>query len=119
MQRGGNALFGIHTIGVHMIDFCRDQAGEVKLWIPRRAATKQTWPGMLDNTVGGITTGEDQFECMVREAREEALLPEVWVRNTQRRWAPILLLGGSQRRSAQVGYCACSDRFLYQTRAYI
>jgi 8-oxo-dGTP pyrophosphatase MutT (NUDIX family) len=81
MERGGSALFGIHTIGVHMMGFCRDQAGEIKLWIPRRAATKQTYPGMLDNTVGGgITAGEDQFECMVREAGEEASLPEDWVR---------------------------------------
>ena len=81
MARGGVALFGIHTVGVHMMGFCRTPNGEMKLWIPRRAASKQTYPGMLDNTVGGaITAGEDQVECMVREAGEEASLPEHCVR---------------------------------------
>jgi 8-oxo-dGTP pyrophosphatase MutT (NUDIX family) len=37
--------------------------------------------GMLDNTVGGgIATGEDRFESLVREAQEEASLPEALVR---------------------------------------
>ncbi|KAL2056889.1 hypothetical protein ABVK25_002628 [Lepraria finkii] len=81
MARGGVALFEIHTVGVHMMGFYRTPVGEMKLWIPRRAATKQTYPGMLDNTVGGaIIAGEDQFECMVREAGEEASIPEHWVR---------------------------------------
>ena len=81
MARGGVALFGIHTRGVHILGFCRDHTNELKLWIPRRAATKQTYPGMLDNTVGGaITADEDQFECMVREAQEEASLPDDWLR---------------------------------------
>ena len=86
MARGGVALFGIHTVGVHMMAFCRPlPAGEMRLWIPRRAATKQTYPGMLDNTVGGaIVAGEDQFECMVREAEEEASLPEGLTRRLAR-----------------------------------
>jgi 8-oxo-dGTP pyrophosphatase MutT (NUDIX family) len=37
--------------------------------------------GMLDNTVGGgIATGEEPFESLVREAGEEASLPETVVR---------------------------------------
>jgi len=37
--------------------------------------------GMLDNTVGGgIATGEEPFESLVREAEEEASLPETVVR---------------------------------------
>jgi 8-oxo-dGTP pyrophosphatase MutT (NUDIX family) len=36
---------------------------------------------MLDNTVaGGMATGEEPFECLVREADEEASLPEQLVR---------------------------------------
>lgn len=36
---------------------------------------------MLDNTVaGGIAAGEQPFECLVREADEEASLPETLVR---------------------------------------
>ncbi|KAK7740362.1 hypothetical protein SLS63_001565 [Diaporthe eres] len=43
------------------------------VWIARRAQTKRTFPGMLDSTVGGsLTTGETPFECLVREANEEA-----------------------------------------------
>jgi len=77
IERAGSALFGIHTVGVHIMAFCRDKEGDMKLWIPRRAATKKTYPGMLDNTVGGgITAEEDQFECMLREAEEEASLPQ-------------------------------------------
>jgi len=54
----------------------------MKLWIPRRAATKQTYGGMLDNTVaGGTATGEDPFESLVREAHEEASLPASLVRS--------------------------------------
>lgn len=77
MARAGVALFGVHTVGVHILGYCRTPSGEMKLWIPRRAATKHTYPGMLDNTVGGaMTADEDQFSCMLREAAEEASIPE-------------------------------------------
>lgn len=85
MARGGVALFGIHTVGVHVLGWSRMAGGEMGLWIPRRAATKQTYPGMLDNTVGGaIVAGETPGECMLREAREEASLPEGWMRGAAR-----------------------------------
>lgn len=52
-----------------------------KMWIPRRSYKKQTYGGLLDNTVaGGIASGESPFESMVREADEEASLPETLVR---------------------------------------
>lgn len=55
--------------------------GGMRIWVPRRAATKQTYPGMLDNSVaGGISAGESAFECLVREAGEEASLPASLVR---------------------------------------
>ncbi|KAI2629908.1 NUDIX hydrolase domain-like protein [Hypoxylon sp. NC1633] len=83
MARGASALFGIHTIGVHVLGFCRVGQGEdgLRLWIPRRSPNKQTFPGMLDNTVGGgLTADEDQLECLAREAQEEASLPGDFVR---------------------------------------
>ena len=41
---------------------------EYLFWVPRRAATKQTWPGCLDNSVaGGITAGDNPWETIVRE----------------------------------------------------
>ncbi|KAL9109530.1 MAG: hypothetical protein Q9227_005865 [Pyrenula ochraceoflavens] len=81
MERAGSALFGIVTYGVHMTAYVK-KGREVRIWVPRRAQTKQTYPGYLDNTVaGGISTGEIPFECLVREAGEEASLPEKFVRN--------------------------------------
>lgn len=92
IERAASALFGIVTYGCHMTAYTRSkrpkseaEAGgeeeELKLWVPRRAATKQTYGGMLDNTVaGGIATGESALESMVRECGEEASLPEDLVR---------------------------------------
>lgn len=93
VERAASALFGIVSYGCHMTAFTRgkrkregedgteEEQDELKLWIPRRAATKQTYPHMLDNTVaGGIATGETPFESMIREAAEEASLPESLVR---------------------------------------
>ena len=66
-----------------MTAFVRDSTAShgIKFWIPRRAAGKQTYGGMLDNTVaGGLTAGEEPIECLVRESDEEASLPEKLVR---------------------------------------
>merc|ERR1712029_627583 len=58
-----------------MTGYVRTDEG-MKIWAPRRALTKQTYPGMMDNTVaGGLSTGEKPFECLVRECEEEASLP--------------------------------------------
>jgi 8-oxo-dGTP pyrophosphatase MutT (NUDIX family) len=81
MERAGSALFGINSYGVHMTVYVRTEQG-MKIWVPRRAKNKSTYGGMLDNTVaGGISNGEQPFECMVREAAEEASLPEELVRS--------------------------------------
>lgn len=80
MERCASCLFGIVTYGAHMTGYMEDASG-IKLWVPRRAKNKQTYPSMLDNTVaGGMCTGEKPFECIVREAMEEASLPEPVVR---------------------------------------
>ena len=81
IERAGSNLFGIMTYGVHMTAYVEEPDGTLKLWISRRSKTKQTYPGMLDNTAaGGMSTGEDPFECLVRECMEEASLPEDIVR---------------------------------------
>ncbi|PGH19562.1 hypothetical protein AJ80_03898 [Polytolypa hystricis UAMH7299] len=81
IERSGSALFGVVTYGVHMTAYVKDAKHGLQIWVPRRSRTKQTWPGMLDNTVaGGTSTGEVPFECLVREAMEEASLPEDVVR---------------------------------------
>ncbi|MCJ1369058.1 hypothetical protein MMC20_000266 [Loxospora ochrophaea] len=80
MERAGSALFGIVTYGVHMTVFQRSADG-MKIWVPQRTKSKQTYPSMLDNSVaGGISAGEKPFESLIREAAEEASLPEDLVR---------------------------------------
>lgn len=86
IERSASCLFGIVSYGVHMTAYTHvpNDAGEkeLKLWTPRRAATKQTYGGMLDNTVaGGMATGEQPLECAIREAEEEASLPSSLVRS--------------------------------------
>lgn len=82
MERAGSALFGINTYGVHMTAYVNTPREGMKIWVPRRARSKQTYGGMLDNTVaGGLSTGEQPFECLVREAEEEASFPEQLVRS--------------------------------------
>ncbi|KAI0634204.1 NUDIX hydrolase domain-like protein [Trametes polyzona] len=89
MERAASGLFGIVTFGVHMTVFEEDPAegdlsARYKLWVPRRAATKQTWPGYLDNSVaGGIEAGLGVFDCVVKESMEEASIPE----DVVRQWA--------------------------------
>lgn len=81
IERAASPLFGIVQYGVHMMAYVRSVDG-MKLWVPRRARNKQTYGGMLDNTIaGGISTGEEPLECLVREAAEEASLPEALVRS--------------------------------------
>lgn len=77
IERAGSALFGIVIYGIHMTGFVKAPTGELKIWVPRRSKTKQTYPGLLDNTVGGgITSGEKPFESILREASEEASVPK-------------------------------------------
>jgi 8-oxo-dGTP pyrophosphatase MutT (NUDIX family) len=82
MERALSCLFGIVTYGSHMTAYTRGaEDGTIKFWVPRRSYSKSTYPGILDNTVaGGLATGEVPFECIVREAEEEASLPEAYVR---------------------------------------
>lgn len=83
MERTALGLIGAMRYGVHMMAYVRDDTVPygIKLWVPKRAANKTTFPGMLDNTVaGGLMTGEDPFECIIREADEEASLADSVVR---------------------------------------
>jgi 8-oxo-dGTP pyrophosphatase MutT (NUDIX family) len=85
IERSASSLFGVVTYGVHMTAYTKAPLEKhgIKIWVPRRAKSKSTYGGMLDNTVaGGIASGEEPFESLVREADEEASLPEKLVRET-------------------------------------
>ena len=75
MERAASRLFGIVTYGVHMITYIRC-GSHFKFWVVRRSRIKNAYPGMLDNSVGGsLSTGERPFDCLIREAGEEASFP--------------------------------------------
>jgi 8-oxo-dGTP pyrophosphatase MutT (NUDIX family) len=75
LERYAAPLFGIISRGAHLTAYTRTPTG-LKIWVPRRSPNLFTYPNCLDTTVaGGVTAGEGPFECVVREAGEEASLP--------------------------------------------
>jgi 8-oxo-dGTP pyrophosphatase MutT (NUDIX family) len=83
MERAAIGLLGTMRYGVHLTAYVVEPSAPhgILIWVPKRAADKSTFPGMLDNTVaGGLMTGEDPFECIIREADEEASLSQEVVR---------------------------------------
>eukprot|EP00794_Sanderia_malayensis_P007038 gene7038-7827_t len=77
IERSAACLFGIHTYGVHVNGFVRNDDNQLSMWIGRRSANKPTWPGKLDNMVGGGLTSRVRIEdVLVKECLEEAMVPE-------------------------------------------
>jgi 8-oxo-dGTP pyrophosphatase MutT (NUDIX family) len=123
VERAASALFGIVTYGCHMSAYVRSSLSssspssveDLKLWVPRRAATKSTYPSMLDNTVaGGIATGESPFECIVREAAEEASLPEELVRRKARSVGAVTYFHvRDERAGGETGLLMPECQFVY------
>jgi 8-oxo-dGTP pyrophosphatase MutT (NUDIX family) len=104
MERASMGLFGMTRYGVHMTAFVRrnDESSkyDFRIWVPKRSANKSTYPGMLDNTVaGGLMTNEDPFECIIREADEEASLPEDVVRQRARETGTVTYIYITDERS--------------------
>ncbi|KAL9625256.1 MAG: hypothetical protein Q9160_000658 [Pyrenula sp. 1 TL-2023] len=114
MERAGSALFGIVTYGVHMV--CYVNAGDaLRIWVPRRARTKSTYPGMMDNTVaGGISTGEEPLACLVREAEEEASLPADFVRKHAKACGTVSYFHiRDARAGGETGLCQPECQYVY------
>ncbi|BCS10990.1 thiamin pyrophosphokinase-related protein [Aspergillus luchuensis] len=82
IERAASALFGIVTYGVQMLCYTDDKVSNTPhLWIAKRSSLKQTYPGMLDTTAaGGLSTGLPPREAIMREASEEAEIPEELLR---------------------------------------
>ncbi|KAI1123002.1 NUDIX hydrolase domain-like protein [Nemania abortiva] len=75
----GVDMFGIINYSVHMIAWVMTVEG-MKIWVPRRAPY-MSFPGKLDNTVGGgLTSGERPIDGIVRECEEELSLDPEYVR---------------------------------------
>lgn len=73
LERSMCPLFGVVMYGVHINGYVKNELGEYSLWIPRRAQDKPTYPGMLDNTVGGgLGYPYGPLETVYKECYEEA-----------------------------------------------
>src|SRR5438045_3428809 len=84
IERFACSLFGIIQRGAHLTAYTRTATG-IKIWVPKRSSNLFTWPNCLDSTVaGGVAAGETPFDCVVREAYEEASLPKALVRQHAR-----------------------------------
>ena len=79
IDRGALPSFGIAAAGVHLDGVVR-RADGLHLWVARRAADKALDPNKLDHVVaGGIPAGYTPWECLVKEAMEEAAMPATLV----------------------------------------
>lgn len=97
IERAGAPLFGVVAHCVYLICYSvPDNGDEIRLWIPRRSRTKQTYASMLDVTVAGaMVVGEDARECVAREACEEASLPLEMVQEQAKEVARVSYFGMS------------------------
>lgn len=77
MERSATPLFGVRQYGVHINGYVHHSSMGLSLWMQRRSSTKQTWPGKLDSFVGGgLSEGLGVLDTAVKEAGEEANVPE-------------------------------------------
>ena len=74
VERAASRFWGTTTFGAHCNGYVADADGRpTHLWIARRAYSKPTDPGLLDNLVGGgVPQGQTPAECVRREGWEEA-----------------------------------------------
>jgi 8-oxo-dGTP pyrophosphatase MutT (NUDIX family) len=81
IERAAARFFGTTTYAAHANGYCGSGA-DCEMWFARRAASKPIDPGMLDNLVGGgMSAGVPPLQTIVREAWEEAGIPEPLARN--------------------------------------
>lgn len=74
LERAASRFWGTLTLGAHCNGYVAGGDGRPShLWIARRALTKPTDPGQLDNLIGGgVAHGQSPAACLVREGWEEA-----------------------------------------------
>jgi len=76
MERGAVPLFGVLAYGVHVNGYVRTGDGP-RVWVGKRAKHKSVAPGKLDHLIaGGQPFGLGLMENVVKEAAEEASVPE-------------------------------------------
>lgn len=69
-------LFGIRKYGVDINGYVMDPVKGLSIWLQKRSPNKQTWPAYWDSMVsGGLTVGYGINETAIKEAFEEAGIP--------------------------------------------
>ncbi len=132
IERAAAPLFGVVAYCVYLIVntyVAVDAEGEggddkgkkkeLRIWIPRRSRSKQTWPGMLDSTVAGaMSLGEDVWQCVVREAEEEASLDGTFVKENARLSETVSYFGisdeGKEKGSGEAELCQPECGFVFE-----
>ena len=80
IERAAARFLGTTTYAAHANGYCGSDAS-CEMWLARRAATKPIDPGRLDNLVGGgMSAGVAPLQTIIREAREEAGIPDALAR---------------------------------------
>jgi hypothetical protein len=80
VDRCAIAAFGVRACGVHVNGWTR-RHGVLHLWVGTRASDRDVSPGKKDHLVaGGMPLGSGLLETLVKEAREEAGVPEALAR---------------------------------------
>ncbi len=75
IERAAMHRFGLTAFGVNLNGYV-DDAAPGSMWIARRSAGKPIDPGMLDTLVGGgIGSGFNAWDTLLKESREEAGIP--------------------------------------------
>lgn len=114
LERYAATLFGICSTGSHLTAYTMTPTG-MRIWVPRRSAHLFTYPNCLDTTVaGGIAGGESPFECIVREAEEEASLDEHFVRKNAKAVGCMSYVGlNDARGGGELGLISPDIIYLY------
>ncbi len=73
LERAAFRRFGLTSRAVHINGY----TAKAELWIAQRASNKAIDPDKLDNlAAGGISAGENVWDCVIRELAEEAGIPD-------------------------------------------
>lgn len=75
--------FGIRSFGIHLNGVVETATG-LEMWIARRALDREVEPGKRDNMVaGGQPAGLSLMDNLIKEAAEEAAVPEALARQAK------------------------------------
>ena len=72
IERAAMRFFGLTAAAAHLNGYT-PKTGGMRVWLARRSSSKAIDPGLLDNLVGGgIASGQDAWQTLLRECGEEA-----------------------------------------------